>query len=101
MYPRANQIPQLIFLTTKVGVVPESGEVLTHYHHMFKNTDTSYCQIKMNMVAYLGTDHHMFNKTDTTCNMSIWVWCHTCVLCRPCKWVPDVVTIFLCITNIY
>ena len=49
-----------------VGVVPESGEVLTHYHHMFNRTDTSCCQSKMGMVAYLGTDHHMFNKTDTT-----------------------------------
>jgi len=58
-----------------VGIIPESGEVLTHYLHMFNKTDTSCCQIKMGMVAYLGGDHHMFNKTDTTCNMSMWVWC--------------------------
>jgi len=50
-----------------VRVVPESGEVLTHYHHMFNRTDMSCCQIKMGMVAYLGADHHMFNKKDTTC----------------------------------
>jgi len=51
-----------------VGVMPESGEVLTHYHHMFDSTHISCCQIKMGMVAaYLGPDHHMFNKTDTTC----------------------------------
>jgi len=69
-----------------VGVVPESGEILTQYHHMFNRTDTTCCQIKMGMVAYiidlpigfpinnivslvayLGVDHHMFNKTDTTC----------------------------------
>jgi len=50
-----------------VGVVPELGEVLTHHHHMFNRTDTSCCQIKMRMVAYLGADHHMYNKTDTTC----------------------------------
>jgi len=48
-----------------VGVVPESGEVLTHYYHMFNRTGTSCCQIKMGMVAYLSADHHMFNKTDT------------------------------------
>ena len=48
-------------------VIPESGEVLTHYHHMFKRTDTTCCQIKMGMVAYLGVDHHMFNKIDMTC----------------------------------
>jgi len=34
---------------------------------MFNRTDTTCCQIKMGMVAYLGADHHMFNKTDTTC----------------------------------
>jgi len=81
-----------------VGIIPESGEVLTHYHHMCNKTDTSCCQIKMGMVSYLGA----FNKTDTTCNMSIWVWCRTWVLCRPCKWVPDVVirVIFLCIASI-
>jgi len=50
-----------------VGIIPESGEVLMHYHHMCNKTDTSCCQIKMGMVAYLGGDHHMFNKTDTTC----------------------------------
>jgi len=50
-----------------VGVVPESWEVLTQYHHMFNGTDTTFCQIKMGMVDYLGVDHHMFNKTDTTC----------------------------------
>jgi len=77
-----------------VGIIPESGEVLTHYHHMFNKTDTSCCQIKMGMVAYLRGDHHMFNKTDTTCNMSMWAWWRTWVLCRPCKWVPDVVIIF-------
>jgi len=66
-----------------VGIIPESGEVLTHYHHMWNKTDTSCCQIKMGMVAYLGADHHMFNKTDTTCNMSIWVWCRTWVLVDP------------------
>jgi len=49
-----------------VGIVPKSGETLTYYH-MFNKTDTSSCQIKMGMVAYLGADHHMFNKTDTTC----------------------------------
>jgi len=83
-----------------VGIIPESGEVLTHYHHMFNKTDTSCCQMKMGTVAYLGGDHHMFNKIDTTCNMSMWVWWHTWVLCRPCKWVPDVVIIFLCIASI-
>jgi len=50
-----------------VGIVPELGELLTHYHHMFNRTDTTCSQIKMGMVAYLGADHHMFNKTDTTC----------------------------------
>ena len=50
-----------------VGIIPESGEVLTHYHHIFNKTDTSCCQIKVDMVAYLGGDHHMFDKTDTTC----------------------------------
>jgi len=50
-----------------VGVEPESGEVLTHYHHMFNRTDTTCCQIKMGMVAYLIGDHHMFNKTNTSC----------------------------------
>jgi len=50
-----------------VGVVPESGEVLTYYHHMFNSTGTTCRQIKMGMVAYLGADHHMLNKTDTTC----------------------------------
>ena len=34
---------------------------------ILNRTDTSYCQIKMGMVAYLGADRHMFNKTDTTC----------------------------------
>ena len=48
-----------------VGIVPESGEVLTHYHHLteqtrFNRTDTTCCQIKMGMVAYLGGDHYMF-----------------------------------------
>jgi len=28
-----------------VGVVAESGEVLKHYHHMSKRTDTSCCHI--------------------------------------------------------
>ena len=73
---------------------------VSHYHHMFNKTDTSCCQIKMGMVAYLGGDHHMFNKTDTTCNMSMWVWWRTWVLCIPCKWVPDVVILFLCIASI-
>ena len=45
-----------------VGIIPESGEVLTHYHHMFNKTDTSCSQIKMGTVAYVGGDHHMFNK---------------------------------------
>ena len=45
----------------------ESGDVLTHYHHMFNITDTTCLQIKMGMVAYLGGDHHMLNKPDTTC----------------------------------
>jgi len=36
-------------------------------------------------MEYLGADHHMFNKTDTTCNMSMWVWCRTWVLCRGLK----------------
>jgi len=49
------------------GVVTESGEVLMHYHHMFKRSDTTCCQMKMSMLVYLGVDHHMFNKTDTTC----------------------------------
>jgi len=49
-----------------VGVVTESGEVLTQYHCMFNRADTTCYQIKMGMVAYLGVDHHMFNKTDTT-----------------------------------
>ena len=53
-----------------VGIIPELGEVLTHYHHMFNRTDTACCQIKMGMVAYLGADHHMFNKTDTTCQQA-------------------------------
>jgi len=48
-------------------IIPDSGEALTRYHPMFNKTDTSCCQIKMGMVAYLGVDHHMFNKTDTTC----------------------------------
>jgi len=50
-----------------VGIIPESGEVLTHYHHMFNKTGKSCCQMKMGMVEYLGADHHMFSKTDTTC----------------------------------
>jgi len=50
-----------------VGIVPESGEVLKHYHYMFNRTDTTCLQIKMGMVMYLGGDHHMFNRTDTTC----------------------------------
>ena len=50
-----------------VGIVPESGEVLKHYNHMFNRTDTTCLQIKMGMVAYLGGDHHMFYKTNTTC----------------------------------
>ena len=50
-----------------VGIVPDSEEVLTHYHHMFNRTDTTCRQIKIGMVAYLGGDHHMFIKTDTTC----------------------------------
>jgi len=91
-----------------VGIIPESGEVLTHYHNMFNKlfylsfnkTDKSCCQMKMVMVAYLGGDHHMFNKADTTCNMSVWVWWRTWVLYRPCRWVPDVVIIFLCIASI-
>jgi len=66
-----------------VGIIPESGEVLTHYHHMFNKTGKSCCQIKMGMVEYLGADHHVFNKTETTCNMSMWVWWRTWVLCRP------------------
>ena len=39
-----------------VGIIPESGKVLTHYHHIFNITDTTCCQpeIKMGMVAYLG-----------------------------------------------
>jgi len=49
------------------GVVPESGKVMTHYHHMFNKTDTSCCQLNMGTVDYLGADHHMFNKTDMTC----------------------------------
>ena len=36
-----------------VGIIPELGEVLTYHHHMFNKTDTSCCQIKMGMVAYL------------------------------------------------
>jgi len=36
------------------GIVPESGEVLTHHHHMFSKIDTTCRQIKMAMVAYLG-----------------------------------------------
>ena len=50
-------------------IIPELGEVLTYYHHIFKKTDMTCRQIKMGMVAYLGGDHHMprFNKTDTTC----------------------------------
>jgi len=68
-----------------IKIIPESGEVLTHYHHMFNKTGTSCCQIKMGMMEYLGADHHMFNKTDTTCNMSMWVWCRTWVLCRGLK----------------
>jgi len=55
-----------------VGVVPESGEVLTHYHRIFNRTDTTFCQIKMGMVAYLGGDHHVFNKTDTSCEQVNW-----------------------------
>jgi len=144
----------------KIGVIPESGEVLTHYRLFFvlfiicvtkqtrhvvrskwvrwrtwvviiicltKQTRhvtgqcgygvvpgcgsdpvsgyqmlSSYFYVSQvsRMVEYLGADHHMFNKTDTTCNMSMWVWCRTWVLCRPCKWVPDVVVIFLCIASI-
>jgi len=38
-----------------VGIVPESGEVLMHYHHMFKRTDTTCQQIKMGMVTYKCT----------------------------------------------
>jgi len=35
-------------------------------------------------------------------NRSIWVWWRTWVLCRPCKWVPDLAIIFLCVSsNIY
>jgi len=83
-----------------VGVVPELAEVLMHYHHMFNKTDTSCRQIKMGMVAYLSADLHMFNKIDTTRNMSIWVWWRTWVQFRPCKWVPDVVIIFLCVASI-
>ena len=39
-----------------VGIVPESGEVLKHYHHMFNRTDsdTTCLQIKMGIVVYLG-----------------------------------------------
>jgi len=48
-----------------VGVVPESGEVLTHYHHMFNRSDSSCCQIKMGMVVNLGADHHMFTDMST------------------------------------
>jgi len=48
-------------------ILPESREVLTHYHHILNGTNTTCRQIKMVMVAYLGGDHHMFNKTDTTC----------------------------------
>ena len=33
-------------------------------------------------------------------NRSIWVWWRTWVLCRPCMWVPDIVIIFSCVTNI-
>ena len=51
----------------RVRVVPESGEVLTHYLYMFNRTYSTCCQIKIDIVAYLGVDHHMFNKTDTTC----------------------------------
>jgi len=47
-----------------VGIIRDLVEVLTHYHHMFNKIDTSCCQIKMGMVAYLGADHHIFNKTD-------------------------------------
>jgi len=50
-----------------IGIVSESREALTHYHHKFHRTNTTCRQIKMGMVAYLGGDHHMFNKTDTTC----------------------------------
>ena len=32
-------------------------------------------------------------------NRSIWVWWRTWVLCRPCKWVLDVVIIFLLPSN--
>jgi len=83
-----------------VGVVPESGEVLTHYHHMFNRTDTSCCQIKMGMVACLGGDHHMFNKTDTTCQQVNLVMVAYLGPGRPCMGVPDIVIIFLCGTSI-
>jgi len=38
----------------RVGMILESGEVLTHYHHMFNKTDTTCQQVNLGMVAYLG-----------------------------------------------
>jgi len=54
-----------------VGIIPESGKVLTHYHHMLNKTDTACCHIKMGMVAYLGADHHMFNKIELHVNVNV------------------------------
>jgi len=48
------------------GIIPESGEVLTHYHHMFDKTDTSCCQIKMGTVAYLGGHRVIISLTKQT-----------------------------------
>jgi len=55
-----------------VGIVQESGEVLTHYHYMFNKIDMSCLQIKMGMVAYLGGEHHVSYNTDTTCQQVNW-----------------------------
>ena len=39
------------------------GGVLTHHHHIFKNTDTACTQSKMGIEAYLGGVHNL--RVDT------------------------------------
>ena len=45
------------------STIPESGEVLTHYHHILRKTGTAHTQSKTGMTAYLGVVHAL--RVDT------------------------------------
>ena len=40
------------------STVPDSGEILTHQHHIFRKIGTARTQGKMSMVVYLGGVAH-------------------------------------------